>query len=127
MGLMIAWPLGTAANRFGQLPDEKFSRETGPVTNDPQVLSMALKSYNRKRTLKGFFVGAIALAAFVVPWIIGMPPTIIAICILGGVLFKSFWEMERRLKTMQLRLAMIYDKLDASKHNEHLMGELTDY
>lgn len=114
---------------FGWSP-QKTSKRRLSSTGVYTEVSGALRSYRRKRSRRGFFVGAIAVGVWFAP-VFGAPPTIAAICALGGFILWMFWETEKRLKTMQIRLARMHDKLEqisgTNFEDEHLISELTGF
>jgi hypothetical protein len=73
----------------------------------------ALKKYRRMRTVRSASMAIMALGAISAPWFFDLGQTGGLICWLGAATVWMYWQLEMRLKTMQIRLAGMSDQLNA--------------
>jgi hypothetical protein len=94
-------------------------------------LKGALKKYGRMRAWRRFGIFAVLLVGFTVPWIYSFNRTDTMLCWLLSAVLWGLGETELRLKTMQVRLAGMADKLDRLSGNaaeaDNLILELNDW
>jgi hypothetical protein len=74
-------------------------------------LKGALKKYRRMRSWRRFMTGAIIPVSLAIPWFYEFTRTETLICVAIGCVVWGVSEIELRLKTMQIRLAGMDDKL----------------
>jgi hypothetical protein len=99
----------------------------------------ALKKYRRMRWWRGASMAIMALGAISAPSFFDLGQTGRLICWLGAANVWIYWLLERRLKTMQIRLAGMSDQLNALSPSwprdpdlepgpdDDLIGELNDW
>jgi|SRR3954447_12012284 hypothetical protein len=93
-------------------------------------LKGALKKYGRMRAGRHTAMLLMAAAAFSIPWLLNLSRTDTLVCLLGAVVFVMTGQIEMRLKTIQIRLAGMDDRLDALSGREsegNLIAELNDW
>jgi len=96
-------------------------------------LKGALKKYSRMRSFRQTAKLFVIPLAFAVPWFYDFGRTDTLICLVGAFVFVGVLETELRLKTMQVRLAGMDDKLHRLIGDEHhnaddnLILELNDW
>lgn len=93
-------------------------------------LKGALKKYGRMRSWRRIAAGAVALGGINAPWLLDFNRTDSLILWVGVLVFWSIAELEVRLKTIQVRLAGMDDKLEVltgKETNENLILELNDW
>ena len=91
----------------------------------------AMRSYQRKRSLRGFLTGVMCIGIALAPSVFDLQPPSQLICYLGAATLWFYYQTEIRLKTMQIRLAQMHDILEkfagtAERKDENYIGELTD-
>jgi hypothetical protein len=86
-------------------------------------LKGALKKYRRMRSTRRFFVSSAIPVSAVIPWFLGFGQTDTLLCVALGTVVWGVGEIELRLKTMQIRLAGMDDKLDRLTHDENNQGD----
>jgi hypothetical protein len=94
------------------------------------TLRGGLKKYRRMRRWReiGAFAGMVA--GFGAPWFFELNRTETIICWVGAMTWATVVHLEMRLKTLQIRLAGMDDKLDAISGKEpegSLVLELNDW
>ncbi len=92
-------------------------------------LRSALKQYQRRHSRREWGVIIGGVIGFAVPWVFGFSWTNTLVWLVGLGVSMSFERVERRLKTMQIRLAQMHDTVDRIEGKEaedHLIAELTD-
>lgn len=97
-------------------------------------LKDALKKYRRMRSWRRAGMAIVALGAISAPWLLNLGRTDTLICWLGAVAVWMTGELEMRLKTIQIRLAGMNDRLNALSGrdlergpNDDLILELNDW
>jgi hypothetical protein len=96
-------------------------------------LKGALKKYRRMRSWRRLMTGAIIPVSLAIPWFNEWGKTDILICVAIGCVVWGVSEIELRLKTMQIRLAGMDDKLYRLIGDEHqgpddeVISELNDW
>jgi hypothetical protein len=85
-------------------------------------LKGALKKYRRMRSLRRTGMAIIALGAIIAPWLLDLGRTDTLICWLGAFTAWMTGELEMRLKTIQLRLAGMSDRLNALSGRDREQG-----
>jgi hypothetical protein len=93
-------------------------------------LKGALKKYRRMRSWRRIVLVVVVLGVIGWPWAYDFSRTDTLICWVGAFVFWIFGELELRLKTMQIRLAEMADRLDALSGGEpedNLILELNDW
>lgn len=93
-------------------------------------LKGALKKYRRMRSRRRFAMWAILGAAIITPLLLGMNRPETLICLIAGLLVWTGGEIEMRLKTIQVRLAGMEDRLNDLRSQEpegNLILELNDW
>jgi hypothetical protein len=76
-------------------------------------LTGALKKYRRMRSWRRAGMAILALGAIFAPWLLNLGRTDTLICWLGAFTLWMTSELEMRLKTIQIRLAGMSDRLNA--------------
>jgi hypothetical protein len=102
--------------RFKSLPEAHASRNaTGDAPEEAIMefeLKGALKKYRRTRSWRRAGMAIMALAAISAPWLLDLSRTDTLICWLGAFTLWMTGELEMRLKTIQIRLAGMNDRLN---------------
>jgi hypothetical protein len=75
-------------------------------------LKAAMKRYRRERSWRRISMKIIASGVLSAPWAFDLGRTDMLICFLSWGVVCIAWELEMRLKTMQLRLAGMVDQLN---------------
>lgn len=76
-------------------------------------LKGALKKYRRMRSWRRAGMLIVVLGALIAPWFFSLGRTDTLICFLGAFTVSVTTELEMRLKTIQIRLAGMSDRLNA--------------
>lgn len=97
-------------------------------------LKGALKKYRRMRAWRRFGLALMPVGAGAAAWVYDLGRTDTLICVGGALLFFAAGELELRLKTIQIRLAGMSDRLNRltggdnfGDPNEDLISELNDW
>jgi hypothetical protein len=96
-------------------------------------LKGALEKYRKKRSRRRFGAVAFVTAGMTMPWIFSLNQTDTILCWLFALVLWGFAETELRLKTIQIRLAGMADKIDRlsgnddEPENNNLILELNDW
>jgi hypothetical protein len=85
-------------------------------------LEGALKKNRRLRSWRRAGTAIVALGAVTAPWLLGLDRTDTLICWLGAITLWMTSEIEMRLKTMQIRLAGMSDRLNAFNRRDQDQG-----
>ena len=85
-------------------------------------LKGALKKYRRMRSWRRAGMAIVALGAMFAPWFLNLDRIDTLICWLGAMTLWMTSELEMRLKTMQIRLAGMSDRLNALSRRDPEQG-----
>jgi hypothetical protein len=85
-------------------------------------LEGALKKYRRMRSWRRAGMAIVALGAVTAPWLLNLGRTDTLICFLGAFTVAMTSELEMRLKTVQIRLAGMSDRLNAFNRRDPDQG-----
>jgi hypothetical protein len=90
-------------------------------------LKGALKKYRRMRSWRRASMAIMALGAISAPWFFNLGRTEALICYFGAVIVWMYWQLEARLKTIQLRLAGMSDQLNELSRRDPDHGRDDDF
>ena len=85
-------------------------------------LEGALKKCRRMRSWRRAGMAIVALGAVTAPWLLNLGRTDTLICFLGAFTVAMTSELEMRLKTVQIRLAGMSDRLNAFNRRDPDQG-----
>jgi hypothetical protein len=89
-------------------------------------LKAALKKYRRMRSWRRAGMAIMGLGAVFAPWLLGLGRTDTLICWLGAFTLWMTGELEMRLKTIQIRLAGMSDRLNELSRRDPDQGPDAD-